>query len=152
VPLRVIGAGEAKLDGVEAEVRQWSASTEVAELQDCDVGLVPLTDMAWNPWKFFFKTVQYMAVGLPVVARRMGSNVEIIKHGVNGFLVESEKEWYDCMHELVTNHDLRRRMGNAARECVVAQYSTQSQMPRMVSVFEQVLENSKTTGRDSATR
>jgi glycosyltransferase involved in cell wall biosynthesis len=115
----------------------------VAELQDCDVGLVPLTDLNWNPWKFFFKTVQYMAVGLPVVARRMGSNVEIIEHGENGFLVESEAEWYDCMRELVTNHDLRRRMGKAARERVVAQYATQSQMPRMVSVFEQVLEEAK---------
>jgi glycosyltransferase involved in cell wall biosynthesis len=150
VPLRVIGAGEANLPGVEAEVRQWSAATEVGELQDCDVGLVPLTDLTWNPWKFFFKTVQYMAVGLPVVARRMGSNVEIIKHGVNGFLVETEAEWYDCMRELVANRDLRRRMGEAARETVVAQYSTQSQMPRMVSVFEQVLEGSKKKARAHA--
>ena len=146
VPLRVIGVGEVNLPGVQAEVRQWSAETEVAELQDCDVGLVPLTDLNWNLWKFFFKTVQYMATGLPVVARRMGSNVEIIEHGVNGFLVESEEEWYDCMRELVTNHDLRQRMGRAARERVVAQYSTQSQMPRMVSVFEQVLEESKKPG------
>lgn len=141
--LRVIGAGEVNLSGVEAEVRQWSAETEVADLQDCDVGLVPLSDMVWNPWKFFYKTVQYMAVGIPVVARRMGSNSEIIQHGVNGFLVETEDEWYDSMRELITNHDLRRRMGAAARERVVAQYSTQSQMPNMISVFEQVLEGSK---------
>jgi glycosyltransferase involved in cell wall biosynthesis len=151
-PLRVICVGEVKLPGVEVEVRQWSASTEVADLQDCDVGLAPLTDMAWNPWKFFFKTVQYMAVGIPVVARRMGSNCEIIQHGVNGFLVETEEEWYESMRELVTNHDLRRRMGTAARERVVAQYSTQTQMPRMISVFEQVLEKSKKAAVGSTVR
>jgi glycosyltransferase involved in cell wall biosynthesis len=143
VPLRVIGAGEAALSGVEVEMRQWSAETEVADLQDCDVGLVPLTDMVWNPWKFFYKTVQYMAVGLPVVARKLGSNAEVIEHGVSGFLVETDDEWYDAMRELITNHDLRRRMGAAARARVVAEYSTQSQMPKMISVFEQVWESSK---------
>jgi glycosyltransferase involved in cell wall biosynthesis len=138
-PLRVVGVGEVALPGVEVEVRQWSAATEVSELQDCEIGLVPLTDLPWNRWKFFFKTVQYMAVGLPVVARRLGSNSEIITHGVNGFLVESNDEWYDCLRALVTNRDLRRRMGEAARETIVTRYSTQIQMPRMVSIFEHVL-------------
>lgn len=141
--LRVIGAGAPKLPGVAAEVRQWSAETEASDLQDCDVGLVPLTDMSWNPWKFFFKTVQYMAVGLPVVARRIGSNSEIIEHGVNGFLVETKDEWYNFMRELATNHELRLQMGAAARATVVERYSTQKQMPRMISVFEQVLAQSR---------
>lgn len=141
--LRVIGAGAPKLPGVAVEVRQWSANTEVSDLQDCDVGLVPLTDMSWNSWKFFFKTVQYMAVGLPVVARRIGSNSEIIEHGVNGFLVETKDEWYKCMRELVNNHGLRLQMGNSARATVVERYSTLQQMPRMISVFEQVFGQSK---------
>lgn len=143
VPLRVIGAGEVNLKGVKTQIRQWSAETEIVELQDCDIGLVPLTDMVWNPWKFFYKTVQYMAVGLPVVARRMGSNSEIIEDGVNGFLVETEDEWYERLRELATNHDLRRRMGEAARHTVVAKYSIQSLMPDMISIFEQVLANSR---------
>jgi len=141
--LRIIGAGAPKLPGVVAEVRQWSADTEVCDLQDCDVGLVPLTDMSWNRWKFFFKAVQYMAVGLPVVARRIGSNSEIIEHGVNGFLVETKDEWYKCMHELLNNHTLRVQMGRAARATVVERYSTLKQMPRMISVFEQTLAQSK---------
>lgn len=142
-PLRVIGAGAVDLPDVTAEVRQWSAATEVSDLQDGDVGLVPLTDLDWNAWKFFFKTVQYMAVGLPVIARRLGSNSEIIKHGVNGFLVETPDEWYNCMRELATNHALRLQMGAAARATVVERYSTQKQMPGMISIFEQVLAESR---------
>jgi len=141
--LRVIGAGDPGLHGINTEVRQWSADTEVSDLQDCDIGLVPLTNMAWHPWKFFFKTIQYMAVGLPVVAQRMGSNSEIIEHGVNGFLVETQDEWYKCIKELVDNRELRLRMGEAARGTVVERFSTQKQMPRMIDVFERVLEPSK---------
>jgi glycosyltransferase involved in cell wall biosynthesis len=141
--LRVIGVGDVGLPEVTTEMRQWSASTEVSDLQDCDIGLVPLTDLDWNSWKFFFKTVQYMAVGLPVIARRLGSNSEIIEHGVNGFLVETQDEWYNCMRELATNHKLRLQMGAKARATVVERYSTQKQMPRMISVFEQVLAQSR---------
>ena len=141
--LRVIGVGDVGLPGVTTEMRQWSATTEVSDLQDCDIGLVPLTDLDWNSWKFFFKTVQYMAVGLPVIARRLGSNSEIIEHGVNGFLVETQDEWYNCMRQLATDHKLRLQMGAAARATVIERYSTQKQMPRMVSVFEKVLAESR---------
>ena len=137
--LRVIGVGEAQLAGVEAETRQWSEATEVADMQDCDIGLVPLTDLSWNAWKFFYKTVQYMALGLPVVARRIGSNCEVIEDGVNGFLVETEDEWFARLRELVADEDLRRRMGAAARRTVEERYSHESQMPRVVEVFEGAL-------------
>ena len=140
---RVIGVGEPNLAGIRTEVRQWSENTEVSALQDCDIGLVPLKDMSWHPWKFFFKTIQYMAVGLPVIARRIGSNNEIIEHGVNGFLVETQAEWYKCMKELTNNRELRLRMGEAARATVVERYSTQKQMPLMIEVFERVLEQSR---------
>lgn len=141
-PLRIVGAGQANLPGVDLEMRQWSAETEVASLQDCDIGLVPLPDHPWHHWKFFYKTVQYMAMGLPVVARRLGSNSEIIEDGVNGFLVETEDEWYERLLTLVKEAELRRRMGEAARATVVESYSTQRQMPRLVKIFDEVLQRS----------
>ncbi len=138
IPLIVIGSGRVELRGVETEVRIWSAETEIADLQAGDIGLVPLPDLPWNHWKFFYKTVQYMALGIPVVARRMGSNSEIIEDGVNGFLVETNEEWYQRLQMLVTNKELRSRMGKSARATIVERFSTQVQMPRMVSIFEQV--------------
>jgi glycosyltransferase involved in cell wall biosynthesis len=137
-PLIVIGSGGIALQGVNTEVRIWSAETEIADLQAGDIGLVPLPDLPWNHWKFFYKTVQYMALGIPVVARRMGSNSEIIEDGVNGFLVETNEEWYQRLETLVTDRELRGRMGKAARETIVERFSTQVQMPRMISIFEQV--------------
>jgi glycosyltransferase involved in cell wall biosynthesis len=137
--LRVIGPSNVSIEGIPTEVKRWSAESEVAELQACDIGLLPLIDHSWHPWKFFFKTVQYMAVGLPVVARRMGSNAEIIEDGVNGYLVETENEWRDRLRLLIEDPALRKRMGAAARATIVERFSTQVQMPRVVSIFEEVL-------------
>ena len=139
VTLRLIGPSDVVIDGIPTESRRWSAETEVSELQACDIGLLPLIDHSWHPWKFFFKTVQYMAVGLPVVARRMGSNAEIIEDGVNGYLVETENEWRDRLRLLIEDPALRKRMGAAARATIVERFSTQVQMPRVVSIFEDVL-------------
>lgn len=135
-PLRVVGAGSVDLPGVLTEVRQWSAETEVRDLQDCHVGLVPLTDLPWNPWKFYLKTVQYMAAGLPVVARRMGSNTEMIVDGENGFLVETQDEWHERLAMLVEDPILRRRMGAAASRTAVERYSVEAQMGRVAAVFD----------------
>ena len=89
-----------------------------------------------------------------MVARRIGSNSEIIEHGVNGFLVETKDEWYKCMRELVNNHRLRLQMGSAARATVIERYSTLKQMPRMISVFEEVFAQSRAvrTGYDGSNR
>lgn len=141
--LLVVGAGEARIEGVDLEMVQWSAQSEVAEIQRGDVGLLPLSKLEWNNWKFFYKIIQYMAVGLPVVASRMGSSSEIIEDGVTGFLVETPDEWFDRLKLLTSDRDLRLKMGRAARKKVIENYSVQSQMPRVVEIFENVLKQSK---------
>ncbi len=139
VTVRVVGVGRIDMPGVRLELRQWTARTEVAELQECDIGLVPLLDHPWNDWKFFLKTIQYMAVGLPVVARRMGSNKEVIQDGINGFLVDTHQEWYDRLRLLTEDGALRRRMGAAARATVEARYSAREQMGLVQTFFERAV-------------
>ncbi|MGH9278693.1 MAG: glycosyltransferase, partial [Acidimicrobiales bacterium] len=59
VVLCAVGAGDMSVPGVKVEARPWSSETELADLHTGHVGLVPLNDLPWNRWKFFFKTVQY---------------------------------------------------------------------------------------------
>jgi glycosyltransferase involved in cell wall biosynthesis len=142
-PFLVIGSGEINLPGVKADFRQWSAETEVSDLQQGDIGLLPLIEGSWNNWKFFYKLVQYMAIGLPVVAQKMGSNSEVIENGVNGFLVETEEEWFEKLDLLASNEELRRKIGAAARQTVEERFSTRIQMPRLIEIFEKVRRESK---------
>ena len=79
-----------------------------------------------------------MAVGIPVVARRMAAASELVEDGVNGFLVEAEHEWHDRLEMLIRDADLRAEMGRAARATAVEKFSAAVQMPHMLSVFEDV--------------
>ena len=138
VSMRIIANGETEIEGVKLEQRKWSPEAEVSNLKECDIGVVPLLDLEWNPWKFYLKTVQYMGVGLPVVARRIGSNSEVIQDGINGFLVETEKEWFDRLKLLIEDRELRHKMGAAARKTALEKYSIKSQMRNVADIFGEV--------------
>jgi glycosyltransferase involved in cell wall biosynthesis len=66
-----------------------------------------------------------MAAGVPVVAAEVGGNLELVKHGVTGFLVppENEIEFSAALEKLVTEPELRQRFGRCARERAQATYS-----------------------------
>lgn len=62
---------------------------EGARLLGSAIALLHLVNFA-EP--FGLSVVEAMACGTPVIARRNGSMPEIVRHGVNGFLVNSEEE------------------------------------------------------------
>lgn len=138
VTVRIVCDVATEVPGVDVQFRPFSPETQVSLLQDCQVGLLPVADTSWNRWKSFFKVAQYMAVGLPVVARRIGNNADVIQDGVNGFLVESVDEWYDRLDLLIGDPCLRARMGVAARTTAVESFSVEVQMARVADILETV--------------
>ncbi len=123
---------------------QWSPQSEISAFRDSGIGLVPLLEHPWNQWKFFLKTIQYMAAGLAVVAQRIGSNAEVIQDGVNGFLVDTPEEWSERLSQLVEDAALRRRVGEAARATAVERYSTQRQRRDIPLIFQEALDTART--------
>jgi glycosyltransferase involved in cell wall biosynthesis len=133
--MRVIGDVPMTLPDVPVEFFPWTFDTEVPQLQDCQIGVVPIKPDHWSPWKFYFKLVQMMALGLPVVAAPIGSNLEIIQDGVNGFLPRSQDEWYERLATLADDADLRRRMGQAARDTVQDTFALDRQVDQLEGIF-----------------
>lgn len=116
----------------------WSEQTEVEQIQDMDIGIMPLTDTPWARGKCGYKLIQYMACGLPVVASPVGVNTEIVEHGVNGFLASSEAEWRLALETLLSDGELRRRMGAAGRQKVEEKYSVQVHGPRVAALLSEI--------------
>ncbi|HSP06888.1 MAG TPA: glycosyltransferase, partial [Acidobacteriota bacterium] len=83
--------------------------------------------------------LEAQAMGLPAVARNIGSNSEVIEPGVNGFLAESHDEFRDQCRILLTDHNIRSDMGQKARERMVADFSIQRQVERIESVYSELL-------------
>jgi glycosyltransferase involved in cell wall biosynthesis len=126
MPIRVVfvGSGPVFYEGCEVEVREWSESTEVAEMLRFDVGIMPLPDEPWTRGKCAFKLIQYMACGLPVVASPVGMNNDVVTHGSNGFLVASTSQWLSAFQALANSVELRRQMGAAGRRIVEQGFTT----------------------------
>ena len=140
-----VGGSEAlQLHGVEAQYARWSLDREVEDFLRCDVGVYPLWNDPWAQGKCGFKAIQFMACGIPVVASAVGVNREIIQDGINGFLAETEEEWVEKLHYLLTDAALRRRMGEAGRTTVETRYSLRANAPVLLSALSQAMEKSGT--------
>src|SRR5947209_3295739 len=137
--LHLIGGTEFDLPGVRYVAQKWSAETEIEDLRKMQVGLVPLPVNEWNKRKFYMKTAQYMALGIPTVATPLGSNPEVVQHGVTGFLADSENEWIECLGLLIKDQELRRRMSYAAAQAAREKYSLESNAKKIIEAFQAVM-------------
>ena len=129
--LRVIGAEAVDMPGVPVEFLPWAENTEVQNISECDVGVMPLMDTAWERGKCGYKLIQYMACGLPVVASSVGVNADIVRPRENGFLAESSEEWLVALEKLLLDKLLRQEMGSAGRQLVEESYCIQKSGPNM---------------------
>ena len=91
VSIVAVGAKPQQLQDLPVEVRPWQETTEVAEIQGFDIGLMPLPDEPYERGKCGYKLIQYMACGKPVVASPVGMNTEIVRHGENGFFGNNDR-------------------------------------------------------------
>ncbi len=135
--LRVIGAERVGLPGVVAQ--PWNPVTEVEDLRQLDVGLLPLPLTEWTPHKFYLKLVQYMALGIPPVATPLGANTVVIEDGVNGFFARDDAEWVAVVERLVEDAELRERIGTRAAEDAHRRYTLQANAERIVAAFRSAL-------------
>ncbi|HEX6730533.1 MAG TPA: glycosyltransferase family 4 protein [Pyrinomonadaceae bacterium] len=136
--LRVIGTPAYEIDGIDVEAMSWQARTEIQDLRDIDIGIMPLPNDAWSKGKCGLKALQFMALGVPTVCSAVGVNTEIIQDGRNGFLAGSEDEWIDKLGRLLRSPELRDSLGRAGRETVEANYSAKVQAPRVYDLLTTV--------------
>jgi len=111
------------LESVPVTRKEWRLEREAEDIVSFDIGVMPVRDDLVGRGKCGFKALQYMAAGVPCVISPVGMNTEIVENGVNGFLADSEDEWYESLKALVESSELRRRMGEAGREYTLARYN-----------------------------
>jgi len=143
--LRVIAESDRPLrrlalerDGVATRFVRWSEATEVADLREFDIGLMPLPDDEWTRHKCGLKVLQYMAAGVPAVASPVGANAEIIRHGVNGWLAATPGEWTSVLRLLLSDPQPPAAVLAEARRTVHERYSVNAQLPRLLACLEAV--------------
>jgi len=95
---------------------------------------------------FYFtplKIFEYMACGKPLISTSVGNVKNIIEDGVSGILVPPGNS--DALAKnilrLLSDEDLRKKLGSNAREVVETKYSWKMHVERLQEIFEGVLKN-----------
>ena len=133
----MVGGPAPAIAGVEIIERPWSLEQEVPLIQQFDVGVMPLPDTPWTRGKCAYKLIQCMACGIPVVASRVGANVEAVPPEC-GLLADTTAEWLAAFRELAADPRRRARLGAAGRRWVEGRYSLRSALPVLEGVIRQV--------------
>jgi glycosyltransferase involved in cell wall biosynthesis len=115
--------------------KPWSLKTEVSDLAQFDIGIMPLPNDEWTKGKCGFKALQYMSMEIPTIASDIGENKIIIKHGVNGFLATDSSEWETYLTQLIENESLRKQLGREGKKTVDNQYSVAANSRNFLSLF-----------------
>jgi glycosyltransferase involved in cell wall biosynthesis len=88
--------------------------------------------------------IEALASGRPVVATRVGGVPDVVRDGVDGFLVEAGAidDLADRLARLAADPDLRERMGAAGRERVVSRYAVDRLVDDVDRLYRSLLEAS----------
>lgn len=114
----------------------WKEATEIEDLLQLHIGIMPLPDDLWAKGKCGFKALQYLALGIPALVSPVGVNAKIVAHGVNGYLCSSEQEWYSYLSQLLEDPSLRSKMGTAGRKKVEDEYSIKNNTANFLNLFK----------------
>lgn len=137
VRLVVVGADSVELPEVEVVYKRWSEDTEVGDIQNFDIGVMPLTDDPWSRGKCGYKLIQYMACGKPTVCSPVGVNSQIVTNGLDGFHAESSQDWAESLELLLANPEMRKRFGDAARVKVERRYCLQVTAEKLLGILRE---------------
>ena len=114
----------------------WNKSTEIADLQKIDIGVMPLYNSEWEMGKCGFKALQFMALEIPVLVSPVGVNNTVVNHGVSGFHCDVDSDWKKFLVELISSSEKRIKMGKIGRKYVIKNYSVDSNVDNFLSLFK----------------
>jgi glycosyltransferase involved in cell wall biosynthesis len=97
-----------------------------ANIAACDIILAPLEKDPFSEGKSELKFSEAGLLEVPVVAVKNQTFSGAIIDGLNGFLADGTLEWTAKLERLVTDANLRRLMGERAREKALKDYTTKN--------------------------
>jgi glycosyltransferase involved in cell wall biosynthesis len=134
IVIKLIGAKKFASQAPNIRIIEWTLQTELTELATLDIGIMPLTDDAWAKSKGGYKILQYMALGIPVVASPVGVNEMLLKEPI-GLVARSSADWVEKLEQLIHDKTLRDQMGQHARQLAETRYSLETSATRFIEIL-----------------
>ena len=113
----------------------WIEHSKIPEyINTMDVAVLPNSNSWGSPMKIF----EYMFMGKPVIAPAYSPIEEVIFTGKNGILFNPGNygELKQAMFTLIDNNDLRREIGDNARETIVENHTWAKNVEKIIKIYE----------------
>lgn len=126
------------------QFRKWKKETEIADLLEINIGIMPLYDTDWERGKCGFKALQYMALGIPAIVSGVGVNMEIVDNDLNGYICEPVTDlpnnlysaWENSLIALLKNEVLRKDIGINGLKRVSERFSMEIVKNQYLNIFK----------------
>lgn len=125
--------------GFHPRVERW--------LQACDIFVhLPRQEA------FGLAVVEAMAMGLPIVACRVGGLTDIVREGVNGWLVRpgTPADMTGALELLILSSRIRTEMGIESRRIARAEFGADLYSQRYVGLYDDILQGNRPRGVESS--
>jgi glycosyltransferase involved in cell wall biosynthesis len=138
VRFKIIGDSNYYCKELETQALPWKAETELLDLSDIDIGIMPLPDDEWAKGKCGLKGLQYMSIRVPTLMSPVGVNSTIIQNGINGYLPANEEDWIHYLSLLIEDSELRKKIGEMGRQTILDKYSVKAWKAKYLEYFNQM--------------
>jgi len=110
-----------------------------ALIASVEINIVPLELTPFTEGKSNLKYYEAGILHVPTVASPTAVFTGSIRHGVTGLLAASDEEWYQALRSLVTDAEMRRRLGEQARAQVLREYVPQVIADEALAAYRQII-------------
>lgn len=115
---------------------QWSLETEVENIKQIDIGIMPLTYTHRDKGKCSFKLIQYMGLGIVSIATNVGMNTEVINlTNEEGFLTDNNM-WTETFETAIKQRKKWNEIGQNARKKILSQYTFNSNLSKLMKFLK----------------
>lgn len=115
--------------------RKWKKESEIEDLLEFNMGVMPLLDDKWAKGKCGFKALQYMSLGIPALVSPVGVNTDIVDDGINGYICESADDWEKALRLLLSNRETLKQISINTRSKIEQAYSVKSNTPNFLHIL-----------------
>jgi glycosyltransferase involved in cell wall biosynthesis len=112
---------------------KWNNESYISDLSSISVGIMPLKDNEVNRGKCGFKLIQYLNLKKPVIASDVGVNREIVAN--NGFLANSEDNWYVCLEKLLFSSEEYEKKVQYIEKEFLEKYNYSKNVNRLIEIL-----------------
>lgn len=115
---------------------EWNAETEIDDLLQMDIGLMPLPESRWAEGKCGLKALQYMALGIVPAVSPIGVNQTIVDDHKNGIHVR-DGGWEEALSGLLSSPKKTLEMSQKTRKLIIEDYSVLANEAKFLHLFAQ---------------